>query len=143
MAERNRRFLLRERPTERIGPETFELVEEPVPEIDDGEALVRVEWISLDPTNRAWIGEEPTYLPPVGIGEVMRAAGLGRVVESKSPSYQVGQLVYGLTGWQEWMVTSPDVMLMPIMEVPGVSTSAYLGVLGSTGLTAWVGIRDI
>src|SRR5437763_11736178 len=143
MPDTNRRFLLRSRPEGRIADDTFELVEEPVPEVQDGEALVRVEWISLDPTNRAWIGEEPTYLPPVGIGEVMRAAGLGRVVESKSPSYQVGQLVYGLTGWQEWMVTSPDVVLMPILEVPGVSTSAYLGVLGATGLTAWGRIRDI
>lgn len=83
MSDRNRRFLLRERPTDRIGPGTFELNEEAVPEIGDGEALVRVDWISLDPTNRMWINETPTYLPPVGIGEVMRAAGLGEVVASK------------------------------------------------------------
>ena len=83
MAQTNRRFLLRERPEERCVDKTFELVEEDVPDIGDGEALVRTEWISLDPTNRAWIGETPTYLPPVGIGEVMRAAGLGRVVASK------------------------------------------------------------
>ncbi|MGH3439371.1 MAG: NADP-dependent oxidoreductase, partial [Sciscionella sp.] len=57
MPDRNRRFLLRERPTERIGPDTFELSEEAVPEIRDGEALVRVDWISLDPTNRAWIND--------------------------------------------------------------------------------------
>ena len=72
MSDRNRRFLLRERPSGRIGPGTFELSEEAVPEIGDGEALVRVDWISLDPTNRAWINDTPTYLPPVGIGEVMR-----------------------------------------------------------------------
>src|ERR1700757_4931846 len=73
MSDRNRRFLLRERPSGRIGPDTFELTEEAVPEIGDGQALVRVDWISLDPTNRAWINDTPTYLPPVGIGEVMRA----------------------------------------------------------------------
>ena len=85
MSDRNRRFLLRERPTGRIGPDTFELSEEAVPEIGDGEALVRVDWISLDPTNRTWINDTPTYLPPVGIGEVMRAGGLGEVVASKNP----------------------------------------------------------
>jgi hypothetical protein len=68
------------------GPTTFELVEEDVPEAGEGEALVRTEWISLDPTNRAWINDTPTYLPPVGIGDVMRAAGLGRVVTSNHGS---------------------------------------------------------
>jgi NADPH-dependent curcumin reductase CurA len=97
----NRRFVLRERPTGRIDDRTFELVEEPVPEIGEGEALVRTRWISLDPANRAWIGETPTYLPPVAIGEVMRAGGLGEVVASNSPDYQVGQLVQGRTGWQD------------------------------------------
>jgi NADPH-dependent curcumin reductase CurA len=61
MPDRNRRFLLRERPTGRIGPDTFELSEVPVPELGDGEALVRVDWISLDPTNRAWLNDTPTY----------------------------------------------------------------------------------
>ena len=143
MAQTNQRFLLRERPEERCVPETFELVEEDVPDVGEGEALVRTEWISLDPTNRAWIGETPTYLPPVGIGEVMRAAGLGRVVESKHPRYQEGQLVQGLIGWQEWMVASDSAPLLPVTEVEGVAPSLYLGALGMTGLTAWVGINDI
>ena len=98
MPDRNRRFILRERPLGRIGPDTFELREEAVPDIGDGEALVRVDWISLDPTNRAWINETPTYLPPVGIGEVMRARGLGEVVASNNPNYTVGQTVQGLVG---------------------------------------------
>jgi NADPH-dependent curcumin reductase CurA len=143
MPDRNRRFLLRERPTGRIGPETFELNEEAVPEINDGEALVRVDWISLDPTNRTWINDTPTYLPPVGIGEVMRAGGLGEVVESKNPHYSVGQLVQGLVGWQEYVVASDTMPLFPVDVAEGVSPSAYLGALGTTGLTAWLGIRDI
>jgi NADPH-dependent curcumin reductase CurA len=143
MAERNRRFLLRERPTGRIGPNTFELTEEPVPELADGEALIRVEWISLDPTNRMWINDTPSYLPPVGIGEVMRAAGLGRVVASKNPNYAVGQTMQGLLGWQEYSVASDTTFVMPVDIADDVSPSAYLGALGSTGLTAWVGIRDI
>jgi NADPH-dependent curcumin reductase CurA len=143
MPDSNRRFLLRSRPEGRIGADTFELTEEAVPEISDGEALVRTEWISLDPTNRGWIRDQPTYLPPVGIGEVMRGLGLGRVVASKHPAYQEGQLVQGLIGWQEWAVASDAAPLLVVNEVPGVSPSAYLGVLGMTGLTAWVGLTDI
>jgi len=143
MPDRNRRFLLRERPTGHIGPNTFELSEEAVPEIGDGEALVRVDWISLDPTNRAWINDTPTYLPPVGIGEVMRGGGLGEVVASKNPNYPVGQTVQGLVGWQEYAVLSDGMFLFPVDIAEGVSPSAYMGVLGTTGLTAWIGIRDI
>ncbi|SPM36562.1 NADPH-dependent curcumin reductase CurA [Mycobacterium rhizamassiliense] len=143
MPDRNRRFLLRERPSGRIGPETFELVEEAVPEIRDGEALVRVDWISLDPTNRTWINDTPTYLPPVGIGEVMRAGGLGEVVASKNPNYPVGQIVQGLVGWQEYLVAADTQPLFGVDVAEGVSPSAYMGALGTTGLTAWIGIRDI
>ncbi|MEZ0352506.1 NADP-dependent oxidoreductase [Mycobacterium sp. pR1184] len=143
MPDRNRRFLLRERPTGRIGPNTFEFSEEAIPEIGDGEALVRVEWISLDPTNRTWINDTPTYLPPVAIGEVMRAGGLGRVVESKNPNYSVGQIVQGLVGWQDYVVASDTMPLFAVDVAEGISPSAYMGALGTTGLTAWVGIRDI
>lgn len=143
MPEQNRRFLLRERPTGRIGPSTFELDAQALPEIGDGQALIRTEWISLDPTNRAWINDTPTYLPPVGIGEVMRGLGLGRVVESRSQNYQVGQLVQGLIGWQEWILASDATPLQPVPDIAGVSPSAFLGVMGMTGLTAWVGVRDI
>ena len=143
MPDVNRRFLLRERPTGRINDRTFELVKEAIPEIGDGEALVRNRWISLDPTNRAWIGETPTYLPPVAIGEVMRAGGLGEVVASSSPDYQVGQLVQGLTGWQDYVVASASAPLLAVPALPGITPSLFLGALGMTGLTAYVGVVDI
>jgi NADPH-dependent curcumin reductase CurA len=143
MADTHRRFLLRERPDGRIESNTFELVEEEVPEIGEGEALVRVEWMSLDPTNRAWINDTPTYLPPVAIGECMRGLGMGRVVASKHPAYEEGQLVQGLTGWQEYVVASDAAPLLPVPEIEGLSPSTSLGVLGMTGLTAWVGLTDI
>jgi NADPH-dependent curcumin reductase CurA len=143
MPDSNRRFILRSRPEGRITEDTFELVEEPIPDLGEGEALVRTQWISLDPTNRAWIREEPTYLPPVGIGEVMRGLGLGQVVASKNDAYREGQLVQGLVGWQEWAVASDAAPLLPVAELPGVSPSMYLGALGMTGLTAWVGLQDI
>jgi NADPH-dependent curcumin reductase CurA len=88
-----------------IDDNTFTLETNPVPEIGEGEALVKVKWISIDPTNRTWIGEEPTYLPPVQIGETMRALGLGEVVASNG-NYPVGSLVAGLTGWSDYTVAS-------------------------------------
>ncbi|HWA54585.1 MAG TPA: NADP-dependent oxidoreductase [Solirubrobacterales bacterium] len=139
----NRRFALRQRPEGRIDDSTFELVEEELPEIGDGEALVRTEWISLDPTNRTWIEDMPGYLPPVQIGETMRALGLGRVVESKHPGYEEGQLVQGLIGWTENFVASDAMPLQKVPEIEGVSPSLYLGALGMTGLTAWVGMKEI
>jgi hypothetical protein len=143
MPDSNRRFILRSRPEGRIIDDTFELTEEAIPQINEGQALIRTQWISLDPTNRAWIAETPTYLPPVGIGEVMRGIGLGQVVESRHEGYREGQLVQGLVGWQEWAVASDAAPLLPVAEIPGAPTSAYLGVLGVTGLTAWVGLEDI
>ena len=139
----NRRFALRQRPHGRIDDQTFELVEGELPSLNDGEALVRTEWISLDPTNRGWISEAPGYLPPVAIGETMRALGMGRVVESKHPDYEVGQLAQGLIGWTEHFVASDAAPLQRVPVAEGVSPSLYLGALGMTGLTAWVGIREI
>jgi hypothetical protein len=139
----NRRFALRQRPEGRIDEETFELVEEELREIGEGEALVRTEWISLDPTNRTWIEDMPGYLPPVQIGETMRALGLGRVVESQHPGYEEGQLVQGLTGWSENIVASDAMPLQRVPEIEGVPPSLYLGALGMTGLTAWVGMQEI
>lgn len=142
-AVENRRFVLRERPSARIESSTFELRTESVPSIGDGQALVRVDWMSLDPSNRAWIQSTPTYLPPVAIGDVMRGWGLGTVVASNNRLYPVGQTVQGLTGWQEYAVVSDAEPLQPVEISAGVSPSAYLGVLGKTGLVAWVGIRQI
>lgn len=144
MSDPNRRFLLRARPSGRVEPDIFELVTEDVPEIGEGEALVRTEWISVDPTNRGWLNETATYLPPVPLGDPVRAGGLGRVVASNNPSYAEGQLVQGLIGWQDYVVASDEMPLLPVQELDGVpSPSHYLGILGMTGLTAWVGINEI
>ena len=142
-ATQNHRFILRERPSARIDQNTFELCTDPVPSIGVGQALVRVDWMSLDPSNRAWIQATPTYLPPVGIGAVMRGWGLGTVIDSNNPRYPVGQTVQGLVGWQEYTVVSDAEPLQPVHVAHGVSPSAYLGTLGKTGLVAWVGIRQI
>ena len=143
MAEANRRFLLAERPTGPVDENTYDLVSEPVPEIGDGEALVRVKWISIDPTNRTWIGEVPTYLPPVAIGEVMRGLGLGEVVESKNGNFPVGALVNGLTGWQDYAVISDENPLMVVPDGVEAEPAQLLGMLGMTGCTAYFGMLEI
>lgn len=144
MSEENRRFALAERPEGLIDETTFTLETGPVSDIGEGEALVRVKWISVDPTNRTWIGEEPTYLPPVQIGETMRALGLGEVVASNNKNFPVGALVNGLTGWQEHAVISDE---NPLMVVPDSAKSAppasLLGILGMTGCTAYFGMLEI
>ena len=144
MSEENRRFALAERPQGLIDENTFRMETGPIPEIGEGEALVRVKWISIDPTNRTWIGEEPTYLPPVQIGETMRALGLGEVVASNNANFPVGYLVNRLTGWTEFAVVSDS---NPLMVVPDSARSAppasLLGMLGMTGCTAYFGMLEI
>ena len=81
----NRQWKLRARPTGMVGREHFDFVEAPVPSPAAGEALVEVQYVSLDPAMRGWMNDAKSYVPPVGIGEVMRAIGVGRVVESKDP----------------------------------------------------------
>ena len=140
----NRRYVLRERPSGRIDDSTFELVEEPVPEPGAGQALVRNLYVSVDPTNRAWIGEEPTYLPPVAIGECMRSVGLGRVISSDDDTYPEGSLVTGLVGWQDYVVTGGgEVPLTPVPGDTGLPIECLLGALGLTGVTAYFGLLDI
>ncbi|MEI7560554.1 MAG: NADP-dependent oxidoreductase [Actinomycetes bacterium] len=143
MSEVNRRLLLKTRPEGRVKNSDFDLVEEAIPEISDGEALIRTTYLSLDPTNRVWMTDVPGYLPPVQIGEVMRSGGVGRVVASKSDTYKEGQLVNGFTGWQDYVVASDSLPFTPLPEGMDVPDSAFLGALGMTGLTAYFGITDV
>ncbi len=143
MADENRMWVLAERPDGPVDENTFRMESSPIPEIGDGEALVRVRVISIDPTNRMWIGEEPTYLPPVAIGEVMRGLGLGEVVESNNPSFPVGARVQGLTGWQDYAVISDEQPLMVVPDGVEADDATLLGALGMTGATAWFGMKEI
>ena len=143
MTEINRRLLLKVRPEGRVKNSDFDLVEEAVPTIGEGEALVRTTYLSLDPTNRVWMTDQPGYLPPVQIGEVMRSGGLGRIVEPNHPKSKVGQLVNGFPGWQDYIVASDSMPFTPLPEGLPVADSAFLGALGMTGLTAYFGITDV
>ena len=138
----NRRFHLARRPGARVERADFELRRGPVRDPLPGEAIVRIEWLSLDPTNRIWMSEMDQYMPPVQLGEVMRGSAVGRVIASARPDYAVGDLVSGLLGWQDYCVLGPEVTAFKLPEI-GVPSSLFLGALGMTGATAWFGLHDI
>ena len=139
----NRQWRLKSRPVGRITPDDFELVEAPVPTAGAGEAVARLLYLSLDPTNRIWVTDAESYLPPVQIGEVMRGGGIARIVESNTSQYAVGDLVTGLTGWQDYVLLDGSAMVQPVPAGLSVPPEVFLGVLGVTGLTAYFGLLDI
>jgi len=139
----NRRFLLVKRPVELFTDDCFELVEEPVPDPGDGEAVVKMEYLSLDPTQRGWARDEPSYLPPVQIGEVMRGAGIGRVVASKNDAFPVGGAVTGLLGWQEYALVGGTTGALANPLPDGIDLLDAVSLYGSTGITAYFGLTDI
>jgi NADPH-dependent curcumin reductase CurA len=118
----------------------FRITSDQTPEPGPGQVLVRVTLISLDPAMRAWLDDRPSYLPPVGIGEVIRGAGVGEVIASNNDRYPVGTLVQGNTGVQEYAVLDGAglVRVDPSLGTP----SMFLGVLGLTGLTAYFGLFE-
>jgi NADPH-dependent curcumin reductase CurA len=119
------------------------MIESDVPELAEGEFLVRNLCLSFDPTQRGWLNDTRGYVPPVAIGEVMRASSVGQVVESRKPGFDPGDLVQGAFGWQDWAVTDGGGML-PARKLPtGISPSNALSIYGITGLTAYFGMLDL
>ena len=119
----------------------WQMTEEPLPSITEGQIAVQVLYSSLDPAMRGWMNDGKSYIPPVGIGDVMRAGGAGRVIESKNPKFAVGEFVVGTFGIQEYAisdgrgVTKVDTSIAPL--------PTYLGTLGMPGMTAYFGLLDI
>lgn len=141
MALVNRRVTLKERPTGLAGPEHFTLDEQPVLAPSEGEALVETLLVSVDPAMRVWVSENPGYVEPVLPGDVMRAGGIGRVVESRSSQVQAGDLVQGRLGWQTH-ATLPGRVLQKLDRSLG-SPMDWIGPLGGTALTAYFGLLDV
>ncbi len=143
MSLRNRQWVLRQRPQGLIQDGDLELIETPVPDLKDSEVLVRTIYLSLDPTNRTWMNDSQGYLPPVGLGEVMRGLTLGVVEQSKSERFKVGDIVTPLSGgWADYAVVHEQ-GLRPVHRAPGMPLTANLSVLGMTGLTAYFGVTDV
>ncbi|KAG2347740.1 NAD(P)-binding protein [Suillus weaverae] len=138
-------IVLRERPVADILPDTFESKTKELGELHVGksQALVQVTYLSLDPAMRGWIKDERSYLPPVKIGEVMRAGGLGVVVGvGEGSKFQKGDLVFGMFGWTEYAVVD-DKSIQKISPPPGSTSMDFLNALGIPGMTAYFGLHDV
>jgi NADPH-dependent curcumin reductase CurA len=141
VAGTNRQFRLASRPEGMPEPGNWDMVEEEPRDPDDGEVLVKVLLVSLDPAMRGWMNDVPSYVPPVGIGEVMRAIGVGQVVASRHPDVKEGDYVTGLFGVQESATLSGDAVTVVDHRTAPLAT--YLNVLGLPGITAYFGLLDI
>ena len=143
MASINRQWVLRNRPKGAIADGDLELVERPIPETGDGQIRVRTIYLSLDPTNRTWMNDTEGYLPPVGLGDVMRGLTLGVVEESRSDRFAVGDVVTTAAGgWSDYAVMDA-VSASRVHRAPGLPLTANMSVLGMTGMTAYFGVTDV
>jgi NADPH-dependent curcumin reductase CurA len=141
VTELNGQWRLAARPVGLAKPSDWEYVEEPVPALADGQFLVALEYLSLDPAMRGWMNEVRSYVPPVGIGEVMRGGGLGRVVQSRHRDFAVGERVSGMLGVQRYAIS--DGTGLTRVDTALAPAPVHLGVLGMTGLTAYFGLLDL
>jgi NADPH-dependent curcumin reductase CurA len=137
----NHQIRLAARPTGLPTQANWDKTEEPVPTAAEGHFVVKILYLSLDPAMRGWMNEGKSYVPPVGIGEVMRAGAAGRVIESKNPKFAVGDFVTGMFGVQEYAVSDGRGVAKVNTSIAPLQT--YLGPLGMPGLTAYFGLLDI
>jgi NADPH-dependent curcumin reductase CurA len=154
----NRRMLLTTRPVWTLKQSDFTLDTTPVPTSGPGEVVVKVLWLAFDPAQRGWMNDGPSYAPPVSLGAVMRGHAIGEVIDSGDAGFPVGTLVHGNFGWQDYAVCTiaegtvgtlehvhgNEGALPKAHKVPaGIPPTAVLGVLGTTGLTAYFGMIEI
>ncbi|MFN3233291.1 MAG: NADP-dependent oxidoreductase [Alphaproteobacteria bacterium] len=140
----NQQWTLAARPQGMVKVEDFSLVESDVPDVGEGQVLVRLTHIAYEPAMRGWIREGESYVKPVQIGEVMRAAGAGEVIESRHDSLKPGDIVSGMFGWQQYAVVDVEGALLPVQKLAeGVTPEMALSVLGITGLTAYYGMLRV
>ncbi|WP_030231769.1 NADP-dependent oxidoreductase [Streptomyces sp. NRRL S-350] len=137
----NRQIRLARRPVGEVRAEDWAHVSEAVPVPGDGEFLGRTRYLSLDPAMRGWLDDRPSYLPPVGLGDVMRAGSVVEVVASNHPKFQVGDHVVGAFGVQEYALSDGKGALTVDPALAPLST--YLGALGMPGMTAYFGLLEV
>jgi len=141
MSQLNRQFLLAKRPVGAATRETFSYVETPVGEPGPNQILVENLYLSLDPAMRGWMNDAKSYIPPVGIGEVMRALGVGKVLASNHPDFAVGDHVNGALGVQDYFLGEPKGFYK--VDPSRAPLPLYLSALGMTGMTAYFAFLDV
>jgi len=142
----NHQIRLASRPVGMPTRANWSFTTEPLPELAEGDVLVKAQFLSLDPAMRGWMNEGKSYIAPVGIGEVMRAGGIGEVVASKNPAFGVGDTVSAGLGVQEYcLLRAADVARSGIFKVDlnAGSPTQWLNVLGMPGMTGYFGLMDV
>lgn len=136
-----RQWLLNGHPRGRqIADDDFKLVETALPDPGPGEMLIKLRWLGFDPAQKGWMENIADYVAPMAIGEVMRGSGIGEVVASNGGRFAIGDLVFGTTGWTEYLVTGGRDLTQVDTDLP---PTAVLSVLGTTGLTAYCGLFKV
>jgi len=138
----NRQVRLKSRPTGIPQADNFEIIETTLPEIRDGQFLVRNEYLSVEPAMRGWVSVVGNYSTPVRIGEVMRSFSVGKVVASRHSNYAEGDVVMGMLGWQDYALSDGGSITRKVKETD-LPVSLSLGVLGLNGVTAYFGLLDV
>ena len=138
----NPQWHLAKRPEGRAKESDFQRCEVTIPELADGQILVRNIYLSLDPTNRVWMEPVETYLPMLELGSVMRGITIGVVEASRNPRFAEGDFVQGMGGWQLYHAGSASGW-NKLPSIPGVPLTAWLGAMGHIGFTAYFGLFDI
>src|SRR6476661_5606100 len=141
MSAINHQFRLAARPVGLPKRSDFNYTEEPVRDPGDGEIVVKILYVSLDPAMRGWMNEGKSYIKPVGLGEVMRAGAVGRVVASKHPGFREGDAVSGAFGVQEY--ARSDGKAAHLVDPRVAPLPRWLGALGMPGMTAYFGLFDV
>jgi NADPH-dependent curcumin reductase len=137
---KNRQWLLARRPHGAIQDSDFQFVETDAPKPGEGEVLVRTLMLSCDPAQRMWLATD-TYVPAVKIGEVVRSGGAGRIEASNAAGFAVGDIVFGTTGWQDYVAMNPKGQLNKL--APGTPLELAMSALGMNGITAYFGLLDV
>jgi NADPH-dependent curcumin reductase CurA len=138
----NRRIVLASRPTGVPAQENFRLEEEPVRELQDGEVLLENQVMAIDPAVRGMLDDVKSYLPPVPIGGLIPTMVLGRVVKSRNPQFKEGDYGRGFIGWEEYSVLNPSSVGFENVRIDSaLPLTAYMGAVGWSGITAYVGLK--
>jgi len=137
----NKQLLLSKRPIGMPDADTWELIESPISELNDGEVLIQNHYISLDPAMRGWMNDAKSYIPPIPVGDIMRAGSIGKVIQSKNPKYKEGDVLTGWGGVQQYIVTNGD-GYYPV-DTSLAPMPMYIGTLGMPGMTAYFGILEV
>jgi len=139
----NRQWVLNERPRGAINANTFRIHEQDIAELAEGDILVKTLYLSFDPAQRAWLDDIPSYMPPVQLGEPMRAAGVGQIVESRNADFPEGTVVAGLLGWQEYVHVAAKATAMLRLAPKNVPLTYSMSVFGGTSMTAYFGLLEV